>query len=219
MLNEIYKIEQLDDGTYLINSLKGQFKKSLTELSIEELRKTIGQLGSIANKRITRIQTAGIYSPAVKALQESMDTDTPSFSTTKGVDYSNGSVAINQLRARLAQIKKFLDSETSTVTGARQYKSDVESRLGLENASEKALSVIWRVISTVKEINPIIANYQSLGNFIYERITDDIPDISELDTMTEQEIDDLINRIAESSAEKSLEDYYKEIDKASSFNF
>lgn len=219
MLNEIYKIEQLDDGTYLINSLKGQFKKSLTELSIEELRKTIGQLGSIANKRITRIQTAGIYSPAVKALQESMDTDTPRFSTTKGIDYSNGSVAINQLRARLAQINKFLDSETSTVTGARQYKSDVESRLGLKNASEKALSVIWRVISTVKEVNPIIANYQSLGNFIYERITDDIPDISELDTMTEQEIDDLINRIAESSAEKSLEDYYKEIDKASSFNF
>lgn len=219
MLNEIYKIEQLDDGTYLINSLKGQFKKSLTELSIEELRKTIGQLGSIANKRITRLQTAGIYSPAVKALQESMDTDTPRFSTTKGIDYSNGSVAINQLRARLAQINKFLDSETSTVTGARQYKSDVESRLGLKNASEKALSVIWRVISTVKEVNPIIANYQSLGNFIYERITDDIPDISELDTMTEQEIDDLINRIAESSAEKSLEDYYKEIDKASSFNF
>lgn len=219
MLNEIYKIEQLDDGTYLINSLKGQFKKSLTELSIEELRKTIGQVGSIANKRITRLQTAGIYSPAVKALQESMDTDTPRFSTTKGIDYSNGSVAINQLRARLAQINKFLDSETSTVTGARQYKSDVESRLGLKNASEKALSVIWRVISTVKEVNPIIANYQSLGNFIYERITDDIPDISELDTMTEQEIDDLINRIAESSAEKSLEDYYKEIDKASSFNF
>ena len=65
MLKEIYKIEQLDDGTYLIDSLKGQFKKSLTELSIEELRKTIGQLGSTANKRISRIQSTGVYSPAV----------------------------------------------------------------------------------------------------------------------------------------------------------
>ena len=119
-----FTIKLLEDGTYLINNLKGQFKKSITELTTQELRKAVTTLGSTANKRINRLQDSGIYSPAVKSLQEKQNKDKPHFSSVEGIDYGNGPRAINQLRGRLSQIQKFLDSDTSTVTGARQYKKD-----------------------------------------------------------------------------------------------
>ena len=209
-----FKVMMLDDGTYLVKNVKGQFKKSLTELTLQELRKTITTLGSTANKRINRILDSGVYSPAVKALQEKQNKDRPHFSSMEGIDYGNGARAINQLRGRLAQIKKFLDSDTSTVTGARRYKKDVENRLGLEKASDKALSIVWSVISRVKETNPIIANYSNLGNYIYCAIKDDVPDISELDSMSEGEISDLVDSIAQNAAEVALEDYYDAVKSA-----
>lgn len=214
-----FTIKLLEDGTYLIRNLKGQFKKSITELTTRELRKAVTTLGSTANKRINRLQDSGIYSPAVKALQEKQNKDKPHFSSVEGIDYGNGAKAINQLRGRLAQIQKFLDSDTSTVTGARQYKRDVENRLGLENASDKALSIVWAVIARVKEINPIIANYSNLGNYIYEAIQDDIPDMDELNDMSDSEIEQLIDSIAENAAEVALEDYYDAIKSASNLFF
>ena len=214
-----FKIQLLEDGTYLIKNLKGQFKKSITELTTQELRKAVTTLGSTANKRINRLQDSGIYSPAVKALQEKQNKDKPHFSSVEGIDYGNGPKAINQLRGRLSQIQKFLDSDTSTVTGARQYKKDVENRLGLENASDKALSIVWAVIARVKEINPIIANYSNLGSYIYDAIQDDIPDMDELNDMSDSEIEQLIDSIAENAAEVALEDYYDAIKSASNSFF
>lgn len=209
--SKILEVVYEDDGTYLIKTVKEQFKKSLTELEIEEARKAVRRYGDIANKRIRAIQGANLYSPALRALQDKQNTDTPHFSTVKDIDYDDGPKAINQLRHRLSEIQAFLDSDTSTITGARRYRRDVENRLGLENVSDRVLSTIWAVIARVKEVNPIIANYTELGQYIFEAIQDDLPNLDVLEDMPDSEIERMIDNLAAGATDIALQQYYDSI--------
>lgn len=210
------KVVFLDDGTWLVRKLKKSFVKGLTELSASETRSALQALADKANKRIRNIANNGLYSPAVESLKRTSFNDTFSVDDSGHISvHTRGAkvAQIAQMRSAIASIQRFLGDETSTVSGARNYRRDVESRLGLEKTSPKALSVVWRVIDRVKQVNPIIANYQALASYIYDCIEEDVGDFTIIDSLGESEIANMIDDLAGKAAKQTQEMYYDAIRK------
>lgn len=214
------KVTYGGDGTYFVESVKGHARKALTELEFDESRKAVRRYADIANKRIRAILAKDdLYSPAVEGLKREQGTNTPHFSSVEGIDYNDKRKAIGQLHGRLAEIQKFLGMDTSTITGARQYQADVESRLGLEKVGKKTMGVIWGVINRVKQYNPIIASYADLGNYIYQSIQDEIPDMSVVENMGDDERLKLIDDLTEQAGKFAHAMYYGTINAIKHMNF
>lgn len=162
----------------MFNAIEGGLNKATRE----QLAKLNQKYGSIANKRISRIQSQDLYSPALRGLEK------------KNIEhFSTAGKSRDELYRQYMIIQEFLDAKTSSVSGAKTYKSDVEHTLGLENVSNKALNTIWGVISRIKEVVPMIPNYQDLGNMIYDEIKYDADDYNEPDS---RELEEMIQELA-----------------------
>ena len=106
------------------------------------LRAAVQTLSSAANKRVRHINAAGVISPAVRAVEQHGNF------TPKGKSR-------NQLLSEFVRAVNFLQSETSTVAGARKFTDKMRKNLGLNKAA------------TAEEINNEHKNYWNTYTDLY----------------------------------------------------
>lgn len=97
----------------------------INKMSRRELSQVTSILSSAANKRIARIEKAGITSPAVANVRK----HDGKFSV-KGKN-------TNQLRSEFARARNFMQNATSSVRGAKQSARQIEKNLGLGETVKK----------------------------------------------------------------------------------
>lgn len=86
------------------------------------LRAAVQTLSDAANKRVRRINNAGVISPAVRAVEQHGNF------TPRGKNR-------NQLLSEFVRAVNFLQSETSTVAGARKFTDNIRKNLGLNKTA------------------------------------------------------------------------------------
>lgn len=129
------------------------------------LRKEIARTFQVANRRIQNIENAGLLSPAVVAANKGDITGYTKFSM-RG-DWAS-------LKQEYARCLAFLSDETSTASGARQYKKAIQAQLGLANEPELFESVYNQLVNNV---NDIVSKEQA--NFTYQSVMDMIRDATQ----------------------------------------
>ena len=97
----------------------------INKMSRKELAQVTSILASAANKRIARIEKAGVTSPAVSNIKK----HDGKFSV-KGKN-------TNQLRSEFARARNFMQNATSSVKGAKASARQIERNLGLDKKSAK----------------------------------------------------------------------------------
>ena len=96
---------------------------------VKENRKRISRLVSLANKRLKRLENAGLNdSPAY---QKWVEAGAEKFSV-KGKDH-------NQLQRELSRLKNFIESETSTVRGVNNVLKQMAQNTGIEYSNMQDL--------------------------------------------------------------------------------
>ena len=98
----------------------------INKMSRKELAQVTSILASAANKRINRIEKAGVTSPAVANVKAHEGR----FSV-KGKN-------TNQLRGEFARARNFMTNVTSTVKGAKSSARQIEKNLGLGKSNKKS---------------------------------------------------------------------------------
>ena len=98
----------------------------INKMSRKELAQVTSILASAANKRIARIEKAGVTSPAV--------------ANVKAHDgkFSVKGKNTNQLRGEFARARNFMSNVTSTVKGAKSSARQIEKNLGLGKSNKKS---------------------------------------------------------------------------------
>ena len=98
----------------------------INKMSRKELAQVTSILASAANKRINRIEKAGVTSPAVSNVK--------SHEGRFSVKGKN----TNQLRGEFARARNFMSNVTSTVKGAKSSARQIEKNLGLGKSNKKS---------------------------------------------------------------------------------
>ena len=110
--------------------------KEVQSLNKAELSKVVAQLNRIEHKRLKNLEKYGLQGPALTTLIGGGG------KTRAGRDMS-----INELRAEYKRAKSFLQSETSTVKGARQFIQGIKENIGAEKAENLTGEDIGRLYS------------------------------------------------------------------------
>lgn len=113
---------------------KAELKKEIIESyeSSPELRKEIRRVFHQANRRIQNIESKGLLSPAVKALNKG---DVEGFSK-----FAMGELSWEELKREYAKAVAFLRQPTSTASGTRQYNEHIKSAYGLTDKEFNLMS-------------------------------------------------------------------------------
>ena len=128
-------------------------KTALTKKSLSELT---SRLVSAANKRLARLERTGadVYSPAYQGRVPKGANMATRFSI-RGKSYKD-------IQNEYIKAKQFLfERETSSVTGARRVKSELEERLGIQFHSKEEANNYWEMIKKAEELDVIHAKYTS----------------------------------------------------------
>lgn len=87
--------------------------KDLQKMSRADLARNVSKLASAANKRIVRLEKAGVFSPSVE------------YAKKHGGKFSVAGKTKQQLLIEYNRVSDFLTSKTSTVRGAKKWEKDV----------------------------------------------------------------------------------------------
>ena len=140
---------------------------------VKENRKKISRLVSLANKRLKRLEDAGLNdSPAY---QKWVEAGAEKFSV-KGKDH-------NQLQRELSRLKNFIESETSTVRGVNNVLKQMAQNTGIEYSNMQELkdnaktffelsSKVEQYLRTVDDIASAIG-YQKIWESINQYVKDE----------------------------------------------
>ena len=140
---------------------------------VKENRKRISRLVSLANKRLKRLENAGLNdSPAY---QKWVESGAEKFSV-KGKDH-------NELQRELSRLKNFIESETSTVRGVNNVLKQMAQNTGIEYSNMQELkdnaktffelsSKVEQYLRTVDDIASAIG-YQKIWESINQYVKDE----------------------------------------------
>lgn len=114
---------------------------TFNRLNEKELRSITSRLVSAGNKRIRRLQSHDINSPAMQSLgnEKAFSTKLP-----KG---TNRQQRINRLRSEFSRARSFLTSETSTIGGYRKFTKRTKERIANE------LRIPYKVVDKKLDVN------------------------------------------------------------------
>lgn len=104
-----------------------------SENSVPELRKEIRRIFQMANRRIQNIENAGVFSPALEALNLETDVNTFSKFSVTGKTWT-------EIKIEYAQAVEFLRKPTSTASGAKQFNETIRKQLDLTPEEYKRIS-------------------------------------------------------------------------------
>ena len=158
-------------GFGTINKL--DFSDYMKAGEVKENRKKISRLVSLANKRLKRLENAGLTdSPAY---QKWVEAGSEKFSV-KGKDH-------NDLQRELSRLKNFIESETSTVRGVNNVLKQMAQNTGIEYSNMQDLkdnaktffelsSKVEQYLRTVDDIASAIG-YQKIWESINQYVKDE----------------------------------------------
>lgn len=158
----------------------------VSKLDRATLAKAVSQLGAIANKRAERLRKHEIG--ASSALVQ--------------YDRSGGKVTVkgknlNQLRREFTRAQKFLNSKTSTITGAKRVKSDMEQRLGIHNWSREEWNKYWTAYNTILENeDTMIALYKFGSDRLQQLLRDEFLQGNEDINLILETADEIIENVS-----------------------
>lgn len=176
-------------------------KANLKKEYQKELAKHCQRLIDLANKRLRRIERAKLTSPAYrKAMEEG-------YFSGRGI-----SKDWNKLMHEYGRVVAFLNMETSTLAGARQYERKMENLLG-GKFSEKQKNLVWGVFNRLHETNQVsmqMIDYGKLIQYISSNVEKDMTSANAEFDETSDEYQDFFNNQLE-KAQKELDDIYEKL--------
>jgi len=98
-------------------------------------------MGSVANKRISRLEKNEMETPAYNAIM------------CNGGHISVKGKNLNQVRAEYARVSAFLKAKTSTVKGAKKVKKEFEVRIG-GALKPSEMKDFWSAYHKLEELEP-----------------------------------------------------------------
>ena len=142
-----YKQPSIVSGLSVEDILNMDFDK-FNELGAKDMKLVVGRLVSAANKRIRRLESAGIESPAYRQVMRS-----GGYISTQGKD-------LNALRSEFARARNFLESKTSSRTGYKKVRKETIANLKKEGVEidPSQFDEVFNLYERLKEIDPSISN-------------------------------------------------------------
>lgn len=116
-----------------VNKVKLSRDIITSENSVPELRKEVRRVFQMANRRIQNIENAGVFSPALEALNLETDKNTYSKFSVSGKSWT-------EIKIAYSQAVEFLRKPTSTASGAKQFNETVRQQLDLTPEEYKRIS-------------------------------------------------------------------------------
>lgn len=126
-----------------VKELLNLTQEDIMRMKAPDIQKALNTVGKTMNRRITRLTNAGqTTAPAYSSMMRS-----------GGIIGTNSNMDIHSLRSELRRAKNFASLKTSTVTGARKARKDLERRLGgsIKDVSESTLNDMWEAFNRLKE--------------------------------------------------------------------
>lgn len=179
---------------------KYQMAKDFRKFSRQELAKECRRYFDMANKRINRLESSKVLSPALHAVLNS-----------GGKFYAKGA-DLKQLQHEYARCINFLNMGTSTVTTARQYERTIAEKLGGHKLSTDQKSLLFKAFRTIEKTSP--AGVQAYGSDrLIQYLADEIDSEDEniMKGVGSQDWDAMIEKvIADVSVEyeKRMDEFY-----------
>lgn len=176
---------------------KYQMANDFRKFSRQELAKECRRYFGMANKRINRLESSKVLSPALHAVLNS-----------GGKFYAKGA-DLKQLQHEYARCINFLNMGTSTVTTARQYERTIAEKLGGHKLSTDQKSLLFKAFRTIEKTSP--AGVQAYGSDrLIQYLADEIDSEDEniMKGVGSQDWDAMIEKVI---ADMSLE-YEKRMD-------
>lgn len=179
---------------------KYQMAKDFRKFSRQELAKECRRYFDMANKRINRLESSKVLSPALHAVLKS-----------GGKFYAKGA-DLKQLQHEYARCINFLNMGTSTVTTARQYERTIAEKLGGHKLSTDQKSLLFKAFRTIEKTSP--AGVQAYGSDrLIQYLADEIDSEDEniMKGVGSQDWDAMIEKvIADMSVEyeKRMDEFY-----------
>ena len=130
------------------NTLKKALDISdFSKLTYKELREATSTLSSVANKRIERLENRGFKNSIAYANYSKGKTGGERF----GIRNKNR----QEVEIEYRRLRNFLNSKSSTITGARAERNKVLNTLGLgnENITDEQYNEITRALSRLRDSN------------------------------------------------------------------
>lgn len=174
-------------------SEKNYFPTGLYVLNEKEYRKEVTKIVSVANKRIVRLEKSKLQdSPAYqKWLNEG------------GVKFSVKGKTHNQLQREVARLKKFMESETSTVRGLNKTLKNMAKATGvkyknlrdLQSKAKNFFTLASKVEQYLRSVNDIASaiGYQKIWTAINQYVQKEKVDL----TKAEGDIEGLSKTVSE----------------------
>lgn len=179
---------------------KYQMARDFRKFSRQELAKECRRYFDMANKRINRLESSKVLSPALHAVLNS-----------GGKFYAKGA-DLKQLQHEYARCINFLNMGTSTVTTARQYERTIAEKLGGHKLSTDQKSLLFKAFRTIEKTSP--AGVQAYGSDrLIQYLADEIDSEDEniMKGVGSQDWDAMIEKvIADISVEyeKRMDEFY-----------
>lgn len=148
----------------------------------KEMYKEAKKAIDAANKRIKRLETSGIFSPALESVKN------------HGGKFSTKGLNRNQLLREYAKAVEFMNMKTSTVTGARAYEKQVAMKLSnkAKNLTIDQKKTLFKAVRRTMQANPAMAElYGSdrLIRFVADEVASNNNDLDTLLNISFTELD------------------------------
>ena len=153
-----------------IKSVKGLstsdiLKMDVYKLNKQSLKAVVNRLISSANKRLRRLEKNAPSSPA---LRQHYDYDTKQLKpfTLKGAK------SRNDVEMVMKRVKSFLQSETSTIKGFKEYQKEFTGKFG-EFESKQQANDFWKTYNKWVDTHPELYNLHGDTNGLVEMFYDE----------------------------------------------
>ena len=164
------------------------------KLKESQLRSLTNKLVSAANKRVRRFQAAGERSPALSKVEQ------------EGI-FSTRNKSFNELRQEFARTRRFLQSETGNLRGAKRVQNQVINNLNRSGVSitRDQYNVFFDAYEKLKQQNPEVAE-RRFKYMAMKEISDRINDDTDPAAIAEALANDF-NSIYEATEEQEQDEY------------
>lgn len=164
------------------------------KLKESQLRSLTNKLVSAANKRVRRFHAAGVKSPALSKVEQ------------EGI-FSTRNKSFNELRQEFARTRRFLQSETGNLRGAKRVQNQVINNLNRSGVSitRDQYNAFFDAYEKLKQQNPEVAE-RRFKYMAMKEISDRINDDTDPAAIAEALANDF-NSIYEATEEQEQDEY------------
>lgn len=172
---------------------------------VKAYRKEASRLASMANKRLARLEKAGLKdSPAYKKWVED-----------GAVKFGVRGKTHNQLQQEISRLNRFINAQTSTVRGVNSQLKEMAKNTGIKYSNlqdlRKSASKFFELASKVEQYLRTVDDmasaigYQKIWTAINKYVTDEKINLAS----SKSDIDSMIDRVASALKEFDKEEHFR----------